>query len=169
MKKRLILLAAALTLSGSVVHGSLEFSEKSGWFTYRSESGFFQVEIVPHGSIIPTLEFKPEPTVLRPMPGSSPVYVAANWGGIFLASTSFTVTPSVDFDFYAYRVWDTPLFAAEVRWPETGGSVPIITPFESNRPDGPVVVPEPGTLLAGALLLLPLGVAALRKLRRAGG
>ncbi|MHC1765378.1 MAG: hypothetical protein AB9869_13930 [Verrucomicrobiia bacterium] len=169
MKKRLMFLAAALTLSGSVVHGALDFSSESGWFTFTSESGFFQVEIVPHGSVIPTIQFQPEPSVLRPMPASAPVYVAANWGGLLLASTSFTVAPPVDFDFYAYRVWDTPLYAAEVRWPGSGDLFPTITPFQSNRPDEPVApVPETGTLLAGALLLLPFGVAAFRKLRRAG-
>ncbi len=167
MKNRLMLLAVVLTLSSSVVRGALDFSSESGWFTFNSDRGFFQIEIVPHGSVIPTIQFQPEPSVLGPMPVSAPIYVAANWGGLFLASTSFTVAPPVDFDFYAYRVWDTPLFAAEVRWPESGDLFPSITPFQSNRPDAAVsAVPEPGTLLAGALLLLPFGVAVLRRLRR---
>ena len=96
-------------------------------------------------------------------PSSGPDYVLAEGPG--LSSLQFdvlflgNVTDPLTFDFHAWNGTDS-VEAARLSW--DGGTWTITTTGDCVRP----VVPEPTTMIAGALLLLPFGVSTLRILRK---
>jgi len=71
------------------------------------------------------------------------------------------VTDPLTFDFHAWNGL-TSVEAARLSW--DGGTWTITTTGDCVRPIPPV--PEPTTMIAGALLLLPFGVSTLRILRK---
>jgi hypothetical protein len=46
------------------------------------------------------------------------------------------------------------------------GALPLITLASPGPPTPPTDLPEPSTIFAGALLLVPIGVGAVRALRK---
>jgi hypothetical protein len=79
------------------------------------------------------------------------------WTIRFLGTTSQALT----FDFYAWN-GNTLAEKARASW---NGSYWTITGAANDLP-GPGMVPEPGTILAGALLLIPFGVSTMRIMRK---
>jgi hypothetical protein len=64
------------------------------------------------------------------------------------------------FNFYAYNGTD-PMEAVRAEWNGGGWSFTLL-----DKGSAPTPVPEPTTMIAGALLLLPFGVSTLRILRK---
>jgi hypothetical protein len=91
-------------------------------------------------------------------------YVLA--GGLATTSIDFDVlflgevADPLVFAFNAYN-GQTLIEAAELTW--DGATWTVVTTGQTVRPAPPV--PEPGTVVAAVLLLLPMGVGALRRLR----
>ncbi len=93
---------------------------------------------------------------------SGPALAYMEWDIKFLGSS----TSPLKFDFYA---WDGLVRkeATRATWSGGGWSFAPIAVDDPYLRSSPTVVPEPATILAGAMLLLPFGMSTLRILRKA--
>lgn len=181
MKKALLLVAALLVVSAAhanlVVNGGFETGDFTGW-TLSGNPGYIGIVTDPVHSGTFAASFGAvgfqtmlAQTLVPTTPGSS--YLIDFWlkndygpGNLFTVdwngSTIFTQGDSQSFD------WTEYTFTVSA----TATSTPLAFGFRQDPSffqfdDVSVTpVPEPTTMIAGALLLLPFGASALRSLRK---